>query len=165
MRRFGQVRGSRATGQMDKLVLVGLGLLVVLAVQVLPFAGDRSASAPASAARAAITPTPARAPLPTAAPPEAAVAPAAPEEATATPEPAARPPAADPPAYRIVAGGAGANLRSAPSTSAPIVRRLRDGTIVTNLNQQQSGDGMTWRRVAENDAEGWVAAELLAPAP
>jgi hypothetical protein len=158
MRRFGQVQGARSTGQMEKLLLIGLGLLVVLLVQFLPFAGDRQAGS--SAVRPAPTAVPTRTAPPTPVPVEAAAPPA--EESPSAPE-AGRASTADPPTYRVVAGGAGANLRSAPSTGAPVVRQLRDGAEVTNLNQQQTADGLTWRRVAEGDAEGWVAAELLAP--
>jgi hypothetical protein len=53
-------------------------------------------------------------------------------------------------------------MRGAPSTTAPIVRTVRDGAVVNNLNQQQTAEGITWRRVAEGDAEGWISAELLA---
>ena len=160
MRRFGQVQGARSAGQIEKLLVIGLGLLVVVLVQVLPFAGERPAAGSANV-RAAATPTAARALLPTPAPVEAVIPPAPLEEPAAASE-APRAPGADPPTYRVVAGGAGANLRSAPSTSAQVVRTVRDGAVLNNLNQQQTAEGLTWRRVAEGDAEGWIAAELLA---
>ncbi len=168
MRRLGQVQGARSGGQIEKLLLIGVGLVVVALVQLAPWAGERGAST-AGSARPVVTATPARTAAPTPPPVEAsAPAPAAGEEPASTGGPAPTAPSGPPPAdqsgFRIVAGGAGANMRGAPSTGAPIVRRLRDGAFVANLNQQQSGDGMTWRRVAEDDAEGWVAAELLAPA-
>ena len=143
---------------MEKLLLIGLGLLVVMLVQFLPFAGDRQAAS--SAGRAAPTAAPTRTAPPTPVPVEALAPPA--EEPPAAPE-SSRASTADPPTYRVVAGGSGANLRNAPSTGAPVVRRLSDGAVVTNLNQQQTADGIAWRRVAEDDAEGWVAAELLVP--
>jgi hypothetical protein len=160
MRRIGQVRGSRPAGQLDKALLIGLGLLLVLLMQATPFAGQRSAAGSGSSAAAAATP--ARAGLPTAAPLEAVSPAPGPEDAPASTE-GPRPSLADPPTYRVEAGGAGANMRSRPSTSADIVLRLRDGAVVSNLDQRQTADGVTWQRVAEGSNEGWVAAELLVP--
>src|SRR5581483_1448046 len=154
MRRIGQVRGSRSTGQVERLVVIGVGLLVVLASQTPPFAGLRAPASSAPARPAAVA---------TAAPLEAV----APAPAAEEPSPAAEPPRTaliDPPSYRVVAGGAGANLRGAPSTSAPVLQRVRDGTVVSNLDQQQTVDGQLWRRVADGSTEGWIAAELLEPA-
>ena len=100
------------------------------------------------------------------------LAPAAPLESTAPassaeePAPSAeapRTPLADPPNYRVVAGGSGANLRREPSTTAAVVQQLRDGAVVTNLDEQRAAGGITWRRVAEGTVDGWVSAELLVP--
>ncbi|HZR99426.1 MAG TPA: SH3 domain-containing protein [Chloroflexota bacterium] len=162
MRRIGQVRGSRSTGQVERLVVIGVGLLVVLASQTPPFAGLRAPASSAPARPAAVA-TAVGTPLATAAPLEAV----APAPAAEEPSPAAEPPRTaliDPPSYRVVAGGAGANLRGAPSTSAPVLQRVRDGTVVSNLDQQQTVDGQLWRRVADGSTEGWIAAELLEPA-
>ena len=63
----------------------------------------------------------------------------------------------------MVADGDGANLRSGPSRSAAVVVSVRDGTVLTNLNQEQTAEGLLWRRVADGDLDGWVAAELLTP--
>jgi hypothetical protein len=161
MRRIGQVRASRSTGQIERAIVIGLGLLLVLVMQLPPFAGLRAPASSASGRSAAVA-TPVGTPLPTAAPLEA-VAPASPAD-----EPAAEPPRTalvDPPSYRVVAGGAGANLRGAPSTSGPVIQRVADGRTVTNLDQQQTVDGQLWRRIADGSAEGWIAAELLAPGP
>lgn len=74
----------------------------------------------------------------------------------------APPPEASPPYWRVV-GSDGANLRGAPSQTASIVRELPKAEVVTNLDQEATADGRTWRRVAYGSIEGWVAAELLAP--
>ena len=39
-----------------------------------------------------------------------------------------------------------------------------DGDSVTNLDDQRTVDGQLWRRVADGNTEGWIAAELLVPA-
>jgi hypothetical protein len=74
----------------------------------------------------------------------------------------ATPPGADPPYWRVV-GNDGANLRGAPSRTASIMRDLPKAEVVTNLDQEATADGLTWRRVAYGTIERWVAAELLAP--
>jgi hypothetical protein len=43
------------------------------------------------------------------------------------------------------------------------VRELPKAEVVTNLDQEATADGLTWRRVAHGTIEGWVAAELLVP--
>jgi hypothetical protein len=74
----------------------------------------------------------------------------------------ATPPGADPPYWRVVDND-GANLRGSPSRTASIVRELPKAEVVTNLDQEVTADGLTWRRVAYGTIEGWVAAELLMP--
>jgi hypothetical protein len=74
----------------------------------------------------------------------------------------AAPPGADPPYWRVV-GNDGANMRGSPSRTASIVRELPKAEVVTNLDQETTADGLTWRRVAYGTIEGWVAAELLMP--
>ena len=162
MRRLGSVGPSRSMGQLEKLLVIALGLGVVLLMQAAPLAGGRP-QATGAGGRTAVTVTPAGAAAPAATAPGTTSAPEPASEAAPTPESASAAPRPDPPYFRIVAGGTGANLRSAPSTSAPIVQRLRDGAVVTNLDQQQTAEGLTWRRVAEGDVDGWIAAELLAP--
>jgi hypothetical protein len=80
------------------------------------------------------------------------------EEAPAT----TPPPGPEPPYWRVV-GADGANLREAPSQTANIVRELSKAEVVTNLDQEATAEGLTWRRVASGTVEGWVAAALLAP--
>ncbi len=52
------------------------------------------------------------------------------------------------------------NVRSAPSTSAPVMGKLPSGTVVENLGCQQS-EGRTWCHIADGDASGWAAADFL----
>ena len=106
---------------------------------------------PATAVPATAAPAPTAAPTPEEAPPPVA-------------DPA-RAGAVDPPNYRVTADGDGANLRGAPSRSAPVVTSVRDGAVLTNRDEQQTADGLLWRRVADGNLDGWVAAELLTPAP
>jgi hypothetical protein len=76
---------------------------------------------------------------------------------------AAAPPAGPRPPYWRVVGEDGANLREAPSPAAGIVRELPRAEVVTNLDEEATADGLTWRHVAYGTVEGWVAAALLAP--
>jgi len=77
--------------------------------------------------------------------------------------PAAAPPPGPQPPYWRVMGEDGANLREAPSRTASIVRELPVAEVVTNLDQEATTDGLTWRRVAYGTVEGWIAATLLVP--
>ena len=70
-------------------------------------------------------------------------------------------PSVRPPWWRVSAGGEGANMRQSPSRTAPVVKELKDGAVVDNLDEQRTADGLSWRHVKDGDAEGWVAAELL----
>ncbi|HZS02558.1 MAG TPA: SH3 domain-containing protein [Chloroflexota bacterium] len=155
MRRIRSSGGRGSLGQLDKLLVIGLGLVIVLLVHfAAPFGSDRpTARAGGASAQATAAPTLGAA---TATPGAAAAA---------APSPAASPTprGPDPPWFRISAGGDGANMRQAPSTSAPIVQKLADNTVVDNLDEQRSADGLTWRHVKEGDVDGWVAAELLQP--
>jgi hypothetical protein len=55
------------------------------------------------------------------------------------------------------------NVRSSPSTSAPLVGKLPSGTVVENLGCQES-EGRTWCHIADGDASGWAAADFLTEA-
>jgi hypothetical protein len=142
-------------GMLEKLLVIGLGLLVVLVIQFAPpFKGERpQASAGASGTAATATPRPEGTATP--APAAADVAP--------TPQPTSAAAQPDPPWFRVTAGGSGANMRGGPSINAPVVQQLSDGTVITNLDQKQTADGLTWQKVALGDTEGWIDAALLAP--
>jgi hypothetical protein len=59
--------------------------------------------------------------------------------------------------------GQGANLRQRPSTTAPVVKLVPDGTTVDVIGADQPSEGRVWRNVREpGGSTGWVAAELLA---
>ena len=60
--------------------------------------------------------------------------------------------------------GQGANMRQRPSTTAPVLRTLPDGTVVEVIGNEQNAEGRNWRNVRDpGGATGWVASELLAP--
>jgi uncharacterized protein YraI len=66
------------------------------------------------------------------------------------------------PGYVIVAtDGAGANLRTAPSTSAPVLTTLREGTAVAVLGEPVSVEGRAWRQIQAGDRQGWVVAVVV----
>jgi hypothetical protein len=66
------------------------------------------------------------------------------------------------PAHVIVAtDGAGANLRTGPSTAAPVVTTLAEGTLVEVLGDPVSAAGRSWRQVRSGDREGWVVAVVV----
>jgi uncharacterized protein YraI len=66
--------------------------------------------------------------------------------------------------YVAGTGGAGANVREAPSTAAVVIGTLPDGTQVQPLDGPVEGDGMRWMKVrSSTSVEGWLAADLLSP--
>jgi Bacterial SH3 domain len=151
MKRLGSPGGRGSLGGLDKLLVIVLGLVVVVLVHyAAPTIGDRpTASAGSGAAQATATPTGGGAgPTATAAP---------------TAAPSATPQLADPPYWRVAAGGDGANMRQSPSRTAPVAKELKDGSVVDNLDEQRTADGLSWRHVKDGDVDGWVAAELLVP--
>jgi peptidoglycan/xylan/chitin deacetylase (PgdA/CDA1 family)/uncharacterized protein YraI len=84
-----------------------------------------------------------------------------------TNSPPTTPPAPAPPpnpnAWHVAGtGGAGANVREEPSTSARVVGTLPDGAEVVPLEGPVDGDGMKWLKVrSTTNLQGWVAADLL----
>jgi hypothetical protein len=58
-------------------------------------------------------------------------------------------------------GGMGANLRTEPSMTAPILTTLREGTLVDVLGDPVSVDGRSWRQIRSEDREGWVVAVVV----
>ena len=84
-----------------------------------------------------------------------------PQEGINSATPAASP---SPPAYVIVAtDGAGVNLRTGPSLSAPTITTLAEGTLVDALEEPVSAEGRSWRRIRSGDREGWVVSVVVRP--
>jgi hypothetical protein len=82
------------------------------------------------------------------------------------PSPSPAPPGAGGARVRVAkTDGQGANMRERPSTSAPVVKVLPDGSVLDVVGPDQQAEGRAWRNVRDPDgASGWVAAELLEPA-
>jgi hypothetical protein len=60
--------------------------------------------------------------------------------------------------------GQGANMRQRPSTNAPVLRTLAEGTIVEAIGGETNAEGRAWRNVRDpGGATGYIAAELLVP--
>ena len=67
-----------------------------------------------------------------------------------------------PPTYVIVAtDGVGVNVRTGPSTSAPAITTLAEGTLVEVLEDPVSVEGRSWRRIRSGDREGWVVSVVV----
>lgn len=108
----------------------------------------------------AATTTPAAA-LPTAAEaaPPATPVPPAEQAPTATADLSASPASEPAPVTGVVASEGRLNLRSAPDTAAPIVRKLDPGAAVAILERNADG---TWLRLRLDDGStGWAAAEYV----
>jgi hypothetical protein len=66
------------------------------------------------------------------------------------------------PGYVIVAtNGAGANLRTSPSTAGPVITTLAEGTPVDILGEPVSIEGRSWRQIRGEGREGWVVAVVV----
>ena len=61
--------------------------------------------------------------------------------------------------------GQGANMRQQPTTGAPVVRSIPDGTVLDVIGPDRQAEGRSWRNVrdATEGASGWIAAEFLGP--
>lgn len=57
--------------------------------------------------------------------------------------------------------GQGANMRLRPSTTAPVVRTLAEGTVVEVIGNETNADGRNWRNIRDGNSTGWVASDLL----
>jgi hypothetical protein len=68
------------------------------------------------------------------------------------------------PAFVIVAtDGAGANLRTGPSTAAPVITTLAEGTLVEVLGDPVTVEGRAWRQIRSGNREGWVVSVVVRP--
>ena len=60
--------------------------------------------------------------------------------------------------------GQGANMRQRPSTTAPVLRTLPDGTVVETIGGETNAEGRNWRNVRDpGGSTGWIASEFLGP--
>jgi hypothetical protein len=58
----------------------------------------------------------------------------------------------------------GANMRQRPSTTAPVMKTLAEGTVVEVIGGDTNAEGRNWRNIRESGGQtGWVASELLMP--
>ncbi|MEM7116716.1 MAG: TIGR00341 family protein [Chloroflexota bacterium] len=76
--------------------------------------------------------------------------------ATATPTATATVPTA------VINAPFGLNMRATPSTTAPIITRLDNQTVVVLLSGRETSDEITWQEILFNGDVGWVSAEFLA---
>ena len=66
------------------------------------------------------------------------------------------------PGYVIVAtNGAGANLRTGPSTAGPVIATLAEGTPVDILGDPVSAEGRSWRQIRAGGREGWIVSVVV----
>jgi hypothetical protein len=66
------------------------------------------------------------------------------------------------PGFVIVAtDGRGVNMRTGPSTSAPIITTIREGTPVAALGEPVTSEGRAWREIQSGNQRGWVVAVVL----
>jgi hypothetical protein len=75
----------------------------------------------------------------------------------------------DPPRSSVLSSqraGAQINIRSTPSTTAPVVAQGQSGQGVQLLSLTEAEDGYTWYqvRLAPSDQEGWVRGDLVSQA-
>jgi hypothetical protein len=59
--------------------------------------------------------------------------------------------------------GAGANVRQSPSTGAPVLGNLPEGTLVERLDAPVTSEDRAWQRVRGGGLEGWVVAVVVRP--
>lgn len=99
-------------------------------------------------------------PVPTLAPPVATGSPAPSPNAA---QPALASPSPSPLAGFVIVAtdGAGANMRTGPSTTAPVIATLREGTPVEVLGDPVSVEGRLWRQIRSNGRDGWVVAVVV----
>ncbi len=76
-----------------------------------------------------------------------------------SPSPLASPSPSPVAGFVIVAtDGQGVNMRSAPSTSAPVITTLREGTPVAVFGDPVNAEGRAWRQIQSGNQRGWVVA-------
>jgi hypothetical protein len=63
----------------------------------------------------------------------------------------------------VATDGAGANLRAGPSTTAPVITTVAEGSTVEILGEPVSVEGRLWRQIRSGGREGWVLAVVVRP--
>lgn len=63
----------------------------------------------------------------------------------------------------VATDGAGANLRTGPSTASSVIATLREGTPVEPLGDPVSAEGRSWRHIRTVSGEGWVVSVVVRP--
>ena len=82
-----------------------------------------------------------------------------------TPMPASPSPLPSPPMVPthiiVQTGGQPVNMRTGPSTAAPVITTLREGTLVEALGAPISAEGRSWQEIRNENRQGWVVAVVL----
>lgn len=112
------------------------------------------------------TPRPTPGPPPTLAPAPALARPADPPSSD---QPDQQPPGEGQPstpaevASAVIAatGGGAVNMRAGPSTTAPVIGTLTEGTRVEVLGDPVSAEGREWRPIRSGGRDGWVVAVVV----
>jgi uncharacterized protein YraI len=63
----------------------------------------------------------------------------------------------------VATDGQGANMRTEPSTRAPVIATLREGTPVEVLGDPVTAEGRPWRQIRAGGRDGWVVAVVVRP--
>lgn len=168
---LGSGRRRRVGVDWTALISFSLGVVVTLVALALAWQALRAFLVPASQPAASptiirLTAPPTLPPTPT---PFLALATAIPTlTPSPTPDLATPPPTLTQGFYAVVTntGGVGVIVRGGPGTSQASLRVAEEGTLGLVLAGPQPQDGLIWwqLRLEDNGAEGWIAADFLAPA-
>lgn len=60
-------------------------------------------------------------------------------------------------------GGQGLKVRTAPDINAPVIRTLREGSVVTLKEGPEDRGGYRWWRIDDGQGLGWVVQDWLSP--
>jgi len=61
----------------------------------------------------------------------------------------------------MAAGGMPVNMGVGPSTSAPVIATLCEGTLVEALGEPISVEGRSWQEIRSESRVGWVVAVVV----
>jgi hypothetical protein len=174
--RIGRREGGGAAGALGPLaqhktilILIGLLVLIVLIGFLLFRFGmsffESSRPDPSTLATSTAGPVVVPPPLPPAGSPVPGASPSPGTGTVISPSASPSPSAAAGTKMKVAnTEGQGANMRQRPSTTAPVLRTLPEGTVVEAIGGEQNAENRTWRNVRDpGGATGWVASDLLAP--